>query len=76
MDDGSITGWFDSLKAGHRDSAEKLWQRFASRLIALARKRLLTERRGAADEEDAVLSAFDSFCRGAEQGRFPRRERS
>src|SRR5262249_11217855 len=26
----------------------------------------------AADEEDVALSAFDSFCRAAEQGRFPR----
>jgi hypothetical protein len=25
-----------------------------------------------ADEEDVALSAFDSFCRGAEKGRFPR----
>jgi DNA-directed RNA polymerase specialized sigma24 family protein len=24
-----------------------------------------------ADEEDVALSAFDSFCRGAQQGRFP-----
>src|SRR5262249_32214990 len=24
-----------------------------------------------ADEEDVALSAFDSFCQGAEQGRFP-----
>ena len=24
-----------------------------------------------ADEEDVALGAFDSFCRGAEQGRFP-----
>ena len=72
MDKGSVTGWFDSLQAGHSDAAEKLWERFAGRLIGLARKRLLATRRGAADEEDAVLSAFDSFCRGAEQGRFPR----
>lgn len=28
--------------------------------------------RAAADEEDVALSAFDSFCRGAEAGRFPR----
>src|SRR5205823_6317236 len=27
--------------------------------------------RRAADEEDVALSAFDSFCRHAEQGRFP-----
>jgi DNA-directed RNA polymerase specialized sigma24 family protein len=25
-----------------------------------------------ADEEDVALSAFDSFCRGAQEGRFPR----
>jgi DNA-directed RNA polymerase specialized sigma24 family protein len=48
-----------------------LWERFASRLIGLARARLQAAPRGAADEEDAVLSAFDSFCRGAEQGRYP-----
>lgn len=71
VEEGSVTRWFDSLQAGNRDAAEKLWQRFASRLIVLARQRLSAARRGAADEEDAVLSAFDSFCRGAEQGRYP-----
>jgi DNA-directed RNA polymerase specialized sigma24 family protein len=70
-DDGSITRWFDSLQAGNREAAQALWRRFASRLIGLARARLRTAPRRAADEEDAVLSAFDSFCRGAEQGRFP-----
>jgi RNA polymerase sigma factor (sigma-70 family) len=30
--------------------------------------------RRAADEEDVALSAFDSFCRAAETGRFPRLE--
>jgi DNA-directed RNA polymerase specialized sigma24 family protein len=70
-DDGSVTRWFDSLQAGHREAAGALWLRFASRLIGLARARLRAAPRRAADEEDAVLSAFDSFCRGAEQGRFP-----
>jgi DNA-directed RNA polymerase specialized sigma24 family protein len=70
-DDGSITRWFDSLQAGNRETAQELWRRFASRLIGLARARLQSAPRRAADEEDAVLSAFDSFCRGAEQGRFP-----
>jgi hypothetical protein len=27
--------------------------------------------RRVADEEDVALSAFDSFCAGAERGRFP-----
>jgi DNA-directed RNA polymerase specialized sigma24 family protein len=39
--------------------------------VALARKKLRAARRRAADEEDAALSAFDSFCRGAGRGRFP-----
>ncbi len=71
MDSGSITRWFDSLQAGNREAAERLWQRFAGRLIDLARVRLRSAPRRAADEEDAVLSAFDSFCRHAEEGRYP-----
>src|SRR5262249_28460007 len=42
------------------------------RLVGLARHKLRAAPRRAADEEDAALSAFDSFCRGAEDGRFPR----
>jgi DNA-directed RNA polymerase specialized sigma24 family protein len=37
----------------------------------LARKRLQHAPRRAADEEDAALSAFASFCRGAARGQFP-----
>jgi DNA-directed RNA polymerase specialized sigma24 family protein len=40
-------------------------------LVVLARARLRGTPRRAADEEDVALSAFDSFCRHAEQGRFP-----
>lgn len=68
---GSITRWLGSLQAGDRDAAQELWQHFAGRLIGLARARLHAAPRRVADEEDAVLSAFDSFCRGAERGRFP-----
>jgi DNA-directed RNA polymerase specialized sigma24 family protein len=71
-DGGSITRWFDSLRGGNREAVQALWERFANRLIGLARARLRAAPRRAADEEDAVLSAFDSFCRGAEQGRFPK----
>ncbi len=35
------------------------------------RKKLQSTSRRVADEEDAALSAFDSFCRRAEQGQFP-----
>lgn len=70
-EDGSITRWFGSLKAGDREAAQKLWERFSARLVALARERLKSAPKRSADEEDAVLSAFDSFCRATEEGRFP-----
>jgi DNA-directed RNA polymerase specialized sigma24 family protein len=66
----SVTQWIQDLKAGQRDAAEKLWQRYFHRCVQLARSRLQNLRRGAADEEDVALNAFDSFCRRAEQGRF------
>jgi DNA-directed RNA polymerase specialized sigma24 family protein len=68
---GSVTHWIDCLKAGDRDASEKLWQEYFRRLVGLARKKLQGNPRAAADEEDVALSAFDSFCRGAEAGRFP-----
>ncbi len=71
-DDGSVTRWVAGLKAGDPASAHPLWQRYFEQLVRLARARLRDAPRGAADEEDAALSAFDSFCRGASDGRFPR----
>jgi DNA-directed RNA polymerase specialized sigma24 family protein len=60
------------LKAGDAEAARRLWQRYFADLVRLARARLRAAPRTVADEEDAALSAFDSQCRGAEHGRFPR----
>jgi RNA polymerase sigma factor (sigma-70 family) len=68
---GRVTAWIDQLCAGDRDAAQPLWQEFYKRMVALARRKLRGAPRGMADEEDVALSAFDSFCRGAEHGRFP-----
>jgi RNA polymerase sigma factor (sigma-70 family) len=68
----SVTQWIMELHAGDRAAAQKLWEAYYRRLVDLARRRLRALPRAAADEEDVALSAFDSFCRGAEQGRFPR----
>jgi DNA-directed RNA polymerase specialized sigma24 family protein len=68
---GSVTLWIAQLKAGERDAVQPLWQNYCRRLTARARRRLAGVPRRAADEEDVALSAFDSFCRAAEQGRFP-----
>jgi RNA polymerase sigma factor (sigma-70 family) len=69
---GDVTRWLLQLKAGDREAARALWERYFRRLVTLARDRLRALPRAARDEEDVALSAFDSFCRHAEQGRFPR----
>jgi RNA polymerase sigma factor (sigma-70 family) len=68
---GSVTVWIYELKAGNHEAAQRLWDRYFHEMVRLARARLRTSRRRAADEEDAALSAFDSFVSGAENGRFP-----
>src|SRR4051812_207164 len=71
---GSVTRWIGDLKAGDAAAAQPLWERYFHRLVFLARARLRASRRPSVveDEEDAALSAFQSFCDGAARGRFPR----
>jgi DNA-directed RNA polymerase specialized sigma24 family protein len=68
---GSVTCWIDQLKAGDPAAAEPLWEGYFQQLVVRTRQRLAGKPRRAADEEDVALSAFDSFCRAAVQGRFP-----
>lgn len=71
MPDGSVTHWIERVKSGDHDAAGQLWERYFGQLVRLARQRLKATRSVAVDGEDVALSAFDSFCRGAERGRFP-----
>jgi DNA-directed RNA polymerase specialized sigma24 family protein len=68
---GSVTALLEQLKGGDHEAVRLLWQRYYPRLVALARMKLQAAPRRAADEEDAALSAFNSFCSRAEQGQFP-----
>jgi DNA-directed RNA polymerase specialized sigma24 family protein len=61
----------DGLVVRDEAAVEQLWRRYFPRLVGLARKRLQSAPQGVADEEDVALSAFASFCRAAEAGRFP-----
>ncbi len=70
--DDSITHWLGLLKGGNREAVTPLWERYFQLLVFRARAVLGAAPRRAADEEDVALSAFVSFCRGAEQRRFPR----
>jgi DNA-directed RNA polymerase specialized sigma24 family protein len=69
--DESVSEWLGQLREGDSAAARKLWERYFFRLVSLARLKLQGTPLRAADEEDVALSAFDSFCRGAERGRFP-----
>jgi DNA-directed RNA polymerase specialized sigma24 family protein len=69
---GSVTCLLARLKGRDDEAARRLWEAYYGRLVALARARLRGVPRRAIDEEDVALSAFDSFCRAAEAGRFPR----
>src|SRR5271167_758391 len=68
---GSISALLERLKDSDHEAIRLLWQRYFPRLVALARQKLQGDPRRVADEEDAALSAFDSFCRRAAQGQFP-----
>lgn len=72
-DGGSVTLWLGNLKDGDLAAAQPLWERYFARLVAVARGKLKKVRRASAceDEEDAALSAFNSFCGGIARGRFP-----
>jgi DNA-directed RNA polymerase specialized sigma24 family protein len=70
-DPGSITAWIGLLKAGESAAYGELWKAYYGRMVELALHKLRGRPRAAADEEDAALSAFASFCRGVREGRFP-----
>jgi DNA-directed RNA polymerase specialized sigma24 family protein len=72
-DPKSVSAWIVDLKAGSRDAIRPLMERYFEQLIRLARDKLRQSRPAGAveDEEDAALSAFDSFCDGAVNGQFP-----
>lgn len=70
--EGSVSQWIAGFKAGDEAAAQWLWERYFAQLVGLCHKRLSGHPRRAADEEDVALSAFASFLKGAQQGRFPR----
>jgi DNA-directed RNA polymerase specialized sigma24 family protein len=68
---GSVSQWIGPLRDGDSAAALKLWNHYYAQLVQLARRKLAAAPRRVADEEDVVVCAFESFCRGVEAGRFP-----
>jgi RNA polymerase sigma factor (sigma-70 family) len=72
-DPGSVTHWIGDLKDGGDAAAQLIWERYFEKLVHLARNRMRGRKlTPVEDEEDAAISAFDSFCRRASLGKFPR----
>lgn len=66
----SVTQWIADLKAGDAEAARRLAERYWRKLEVVARTKMGTLPRGMVDEEDVVVSVFESLCRGAAAGRF------
>ena len=66
-----VSHWIHLVKEGDETAAHAIWQRYFDRLVRAVRGRLYGQNRAVSDEEDIVLSVFNSFYDAAEQGRFP-----
>ena len=66
----TVTQWIDQLKTGDTRAAQRLWESYFLEMVEVARRKLKGAPRAVADEEDVALSAFKSFCLGAQNGRF------
>lgn len=67
----NVSHWINLVKNGDSSAANRIWKHYFDRLVRAVRKRLYGHNRAVSDEEDIVLSVFDSFYAAAEQGRFP-----
>jgi len=67
----NVSHWINLVKTGDSTAANRIWQHYFDRLVRSVRGRLNGQNRAVSDEEDVVLSVFDSFYNAAENGRFP-----
>jgi DNA-directed RNA polymerase specialized sigma24 family protein len=67
----SVTTWIGRLEAGDEMAAQRLWERYFTKLVELAHGRLRGVPRQSADEEDVALSAFRRFCEAVSGKRVP-----
>lgn len=67
----NVSHWIDLVKHGDSVAANQIWQHYFDRLVRIVRQRLYGQNRAVSDEEDVVLSVFDSFYAAVEKGRFP-----
>src|SRR5262245_50635962 len=69
-DENSFAGLMERLRWGEDAAAREVFQRFARRLIALARRKFDHQLAHRVDPEDVVQSAFKSFFLRHREGKF------
>lgn len=74
MAEDQITPWLNRLASGDSSAARVIWERYFSRLVQYARRKLDGSPRRVGDEEDVALSAMKSFCLGMSAKRFDKVE--
>ena len=67
----NVSHWIDRVKCGDSVAPNRIWQHYFDRLLRSVRHRIQGQNRAVSDEEDIVLSVFDSFYVAAKKGRFP-----
>jgi RNA polymerase sigma-70 factor, ECF subfamily len=70
MPDDSFDGLMARLRTGDQQAAARVFNRFANRLIALARARMDTRLRQKLDPEDVLQSVYRSFFARHADGQF------
>ncbi|MCA9128477.1 MAG: hypothetical protein KDB22_15425 [Planctomycetales bacterium] len=70
--DESVTDWLEALRAEQSHAGPRIWDRYLTRLIALASLKLGQSRKRVIDEEDIVSEVFRDFLQGVSQDRFDR----
>lgn len=69
--EGSVTSLIDRVQQGDEYAAKVLFDRYFGQVLRVAAIKLRGSPRGAEDEEDAAISALDSFIQRARNNEFP-----
>ena len=70
MSEGETRFVFDRVQSGDDEAAREVFERYLTRLVALARSRLSDKLQQKVDADDIVQSAFRSFFVRAREGQF------
>ncbi len=70
-DSTNVSHWIALVKSGDPVAANHIWQHYFARLVRAVRARTRGQNSAVSDDEDIVLSVFDSFYDAAQNGRFP-----